>query len=245
MARKAQSRSNPTPRNAHTANASSRRLRSIAAAAALVIAATGCSDPLARIDRQVAQLAEYRTRQIDGGARPPIPRDLRTPTRDETASSLVESPGTTNPAASELSYTPQQRILDEEGRFDTEATTERVTRRLQSYGAAAVGLGATDVQTVTLEDAFSLAQTSARDYRTAEESYLLAAIAVLVQRHLFSPRLFNDTSFGFTSVGDNGRFENAVSLVNSLRVTQQLPYGGNVEAEWIWQASEQLRSSID
>lgn len=92
-----------------------------------------------------------------------------------------------------------------------------------------------------LSDTFRVAQTSARELRSAEDEYLLTAIRLLIERHLWGPRFFNDTSATIAGFGDEGSFQHAASIVNTLRATQRLPYGGEVEAAWVVRATEQLR----
>lgn len=96
-------------------------------------------------------------------------------------------------------------------------------------------------EALDLSDSFRFAQVSARELRTAEDDYLLSAIRVLVQRHLWGPRFFNDTSATLAGFGNQGSFQHAASLVNTLRATQRLPYGGEVEASWVVRATDQLR----
>lgn len=97
---------------------------------------------------------------------------------------------------------------------------------------------------VDLATAFKIAQRSAREHRNQEDTYLVTAISLLLERNQWTPRLSNDTSAVLDGGGDEGRYDNAVRLVNDLRVTQRLPYGGRAEAAWVWEASEQLRSSV-
>ena len=76
---------------------------------------------------------------------------------------------------------------------------------------------------------------------SAQEEYLLSAISLLIERHQWGPRFFNDTTATVGATGDDGEFFPALDLVNSLRATRRLPYGGSVEAAWVWNAAEQLR----
>ncbi len=92
-----------------------------------------------------------------------------------------------------------------------------------------------------LEGTFRLAQRSAREFKTSEEEYVLAAIRLLIERHRWGPRLFNDTSVVASGNGTDGSYQSAVDLINELRVTQRLPAGGELEARWVWNATEHLR----
>jgi outer membrane protein TolC len=154
---------------------------------------------------------------------------------------LSTRPSTTNPAAEELTFTAADEARD-------------LSARLRMY-AADGGLNVTEgddavqrlftppegVRVIALAEAFKLAQQSGREYRSAEEELILAAIRLLSERHLWGPRLFNDTTVGLFGSGDDGRFEHTAELINQLRATQRLPYGGSVEAAWIVRATDQLR----
>ncbi|MCG3123861.1 MAG: hypothetical protein GIKADHBN_02289 [Phycisphaerales bacterium] len=174
-------------------------------------------------------------------------RETLAPTRDvagndlgksRISEDLEKSPATVNPNADELTFTPISENRD-------------VAERLESYarevlGAQAAGIKESEAPTtplmpIDLRDAFRLAQTSAREFKTAEEEYILAAIRVLIERHRWGPRLFNDISAVASGFGTDGSYQSAVEVINDLRVTQRLPAGGEVEARWVWNATEQLR----
>lgn len=135
---------------------------------------------------------------------------------------LQKRPGTTNPRAAELRYDAAREMTD---------ASRRLSVEIQSQEAPPY----------RLSDSLREAQRSAREFRTAEDDYLLAAIRVLVQRNLWGPRFFNDTTARLEGFGDEGSFQHAASLVNTLRATQRLPNGGSVEASWVVRATEQLR----
>ena len=50
------------------------------------------------------------------------------------------------------------------------------------------------MRTLSLQDAFRQGQETAREHLTAQEDYLLSAIRLLKERHLWDPRLFASTS---------------------------------------------------
>ncbi|MFA6045254.1 MAG: TolC family protein [Phycisphaerales bacterium] len=164
------------------------------------------------------------------------PPPLREPKREQWEIKGITStdPRTVNPAAGEL-------------KFDAAASDRDVAARLNEY-ANAEGVR-TDMAAPTpegaiplsLEEALKQSQRTGRELLSAQEQYISSAISLLIERHLWGPRLFNDTTFGFAGSGDNGRFANALNVINNMRVTQRLPYGGSVEAAWVFDASEQLR----
>jgi len=96
-----------------------------------------------------------------------------------------------------------------------------------------------------LEDVFRIAQQSGREYLNAEEDYLLAAIRLLIERHLWGPRFFDDVTTTFSGQRLSGvGYRSALNVMNELRLTQRLPYGGNVEARLVTQAAQQLTAIV-
>lgn len=206
----------------------------------------GCAGR-AQLDRAMAQVIEeqsLRLREDILAPRPPqADLGLRTPHGTphgaDRASLLSKAPATANPTASELSFTPASEERD-------------VAARLRALGAQS-GLGAAEgdaaivaaegARVLTLVDALRTAQQRAPEFLAAQEDYLLAVIRLLIERHQWSPRFFNDTTVALAGDGADGQFTPALNLINSLRATQRLPSGGSVEARWVWNASEQLRQS--
>ncbi len=197
----------------------------------------GCANPMAAIDKKINKAAESRAVAI-GSNRSPTLQPFET--RRSRGAKTDKNPDTRNPSAAELDYTGRAP----DGRTPAEVARS-LSNTLEGYGERAVGLSDAEVRTISLADAFGIAQRQSREYRTAEEDYLIASIRLLIERHLFDPRLFNDTSLTLDSDGSDGRFDSALRVINTMRVAKQLPYGGSVEARWVWSAAEQLRSSVE
>jgi outer membrane protein TolC len=147
-------------------------------------------------------------------------------------------PRSENPSLDQLDVPVQKEALSD----------ARIADRLRAYADYASGTapdpdGAEPAAAIpiTIRDAFRTAQQTGREFLRNQEDYLLAAIRLLQERHLWGPRFFNTTSVGLSGEGDGGRFEHATRILNSLRATQRLPYGGAVEAQWIVEATNQLR----
>ncbi|MEO1510540.1 MAG: TolC family protein, partial [Planctomycetota bacterium] len=209
------------------------------AIAASLLTLAGCTDPLGRIDSRVRSLVEERSRELGMDTRAPA-RSLDLRRGDREGDLDDRSPPTTNPDASELDV----RAIDE-----SEADRD-VAARLQAFADFGLGLGPgpageepVEPIQIDLDETFRIFQDQGREILTAEESYILAAIQVLQVRHLFSPRFFNDTIIGFDGSGSEGRFDHAFDILNTLRVTQRLPGGSSLSAEWIVRATDQLRDT--
>jgi len=213
------------------------RIVTLAFAAGWLASAAGCNRGMDRIDRRLNQILGESSLRAGLGTQPRIqPASGAIP----SGGSLYDTnPATTNPAAADLTYTELDR-----GRPGTPEVVQGLNDRLRNYALTAGGIGADNVIRLSLLDALRLAQREGREYLSAEETYIIDAIGLLTERHRWGPRLFADSTLTATGDGDEGRFDNALSVVNSLRATQRLPYGGDVEARWVWNATEQLRSSV-
>ena len=206
-----------------------------AAIGSAIVPLVGCSGGMQGVDRRIAQAMEQRAEAM-GLNRVPSRQWERIADDAPPASPgerLTErTPPTRNPPASELGF--QQADADRD-----------VAARLADYTDEAF---TADPQTALLLDfstSLRIAQESSRDFLRDEEEYILAAIRYLIERHRWTPRLFNDTSAALAGAGDDGRFETALALVNELRVTQQLPFGGTAEAAWLVRATQELRDQVD
>lgn len=198
------------------------------ATACLLVTLSGCASGLGGVDRRIEALVAKRADALGTGTPNPAPRTATEPAERDDADHSTD-PQTANPETEELSYTqadPQRDVAD---------------RLKQLTEPEIAGDNSTMLD---LTAVFRLAQESAREYLTAEEEYVLAAVRLLIERHLWSPRFFNDTSAQIGADGDGGSFDTALSIVNELRATQRLPYGGSVEASWVARATQQLRDEV-
>lgn len=202
-------------------------------AAWLIAAMTGgCSGYGSDVDRRVSALLTESAQAVGGGATVP---------RGQAAAVSPERPGPDAWQATPASVNPPADAI----RYDTLPESRSVEERLQRY-AAALGLttegpAATDVRRLTLTDVLRQAHQTGREYLEAEERYVLAAISLLIERHQWGPRFFNDVRVALEGQAEEGDVRSALRVVNALRATQRLPYGGEVEASLVWAATEQLR----
>lgn len=189
---------------------------------------TACNSGMSRIDLETQKLMAQRSSAIGGGAVAPEARPDGDIGRKNPAWAAKTVP-TTNPDGADLSY-------------DIASESRDVAARLEGYQAKEAQLRPGETaRHLSLTEALRVGQQSASEYLAAEEAYILAAISLLTTRHQWSPRLFNDTSFTVSGQGTDGSFQNALKVVNNLRVSKQLPFGGAIEASWLTQATQQLQ----
>lgn len=192
----------------------------------VALAATGCSTDQS-VDEKLAGIVQQRSSLLGPETLSPR-RNYVDPA--ETKAQNEKVPDTRNPQADTMTYRAASEARDVAARLDAFGRESLTPRE-----------GGPPLLVLDLAESFRIAQRSAREFLTAEEDYILSGIRLLIERHLWGPRLFNDTSVQFSGAGRDGSYESAVRVINDLKVTQRLPYGGSVEAGWIWDATEQLR----
>lgn len=213
---------------------------SFCAAILVILTVIGCESGMSRIDRATDNLVRQTSREIGGGAVPPrVEREdfvagsaLRYPSDRDTF-----NPGTVNPPAAELAYTPEPAQMEE---FDPAIEAQDAIDRLEQSLAEPPA----DALRLDLSGTLAQAIRTSREYRTAEEEYILSALRLLIERHRWGPRFFDEVSADIAAIGEDDKFDTALSLVNELRVTQRLPYGGEVSARLLARATEDLHQRI-
>jgi len=203
-------------------------LRTAFPLAALLAHAAGCTSGLEGVDRRTNALLAESSRRLDGGAITPE-RTWQDPSEGKHARFVDKDPKSTNPAADDLSFKVADEARDVASRL----------KALQDEDAATTP----DAIEVDLPAALRQSHLTAREYLSAEEDYILSGIRLLIERHRWDPRLFATSAVNVAGGFDDGTSSSALSIVNELSVRKQLPFGGEVAARWIWQASEDLRSS--
>lgn len=182
------------------------------------------------IDRRTDRLMRERLEGIGVVSAPE--RTFGDPSQPRSARELDRVPWTVNPTAEEIEFQEM-----DPGRS--------VQAMLDAYTRAAAGLDSERPPLeLTLDEALRLAQRASPEYLRREEEYILAAIRLLIERHAWSPRLIHSLGAELAGMADDGEFQGAVNVINDLRVTRRLQSGGQVEAAWVWRATEQLRDQV-
>lgn len=130
-----------------------------------------------------------------------------------------------NPLAKDLPATP--------------ATTQPATRPATLPATEA----AENAVSLNLERAISYSIAHAPEYRGRKEELFLASLNLLIERHLWGPRFFDTITAQARGTPERGDNEQAVDLINTIGVTQRLPYGGSVSAGALVTFTEELRQA--
>jgi len=191
------------------------------------------------IDRRINAMLENRSNELRSNKVPANDyktEEAQTGDKKIRDHSLATDPKTNNPVADELHYTPADEAQNVSERLSSYA--------VDAYGNTTSGGGLKDARQLNLTSSWQIAQKSSREFLTAEEDYLLAVITLLAEQHRWEPRFFNDTTLGATNGWTNGDAGTALNAINTLRVQQKLPYGGQVQAAWVANMSQQLVGQV-
>lgn len=87
-----------------------------------------------------------------------------------------------------------------------------------------------EVRVFGLPDALAYALRHSRTFQDAKEDLYLSALALTLERHLWTPQLVTTIRADYTNAGQDEAFDQALTAVGEAAVTQRLPWGGNVSA---------------
>lgn len=223
-------------------------------AAILCLPAAGCRQLVRTTDRDVAALIEKRQRQaLDyrqpaplGDAGQPLPRP------DHAAYDPDPSPSTTR--VPEGFQATEDR--EEDGAAALDAGVTRVPAPPPDATDVAEGPdGLPDAdaappptrfreEVFTLTDALAYAQRHRREYQTAKEDLYLAALALTLERHLWTPQFAAGLRGVYGNFGEVTDFDQATRFVADLSVSQRLPYGGEFTAAAVSTLIRDVKRSI-
>lgn len=143
----------------------------------------------------------------------------------------ADKPTTINPRSDELTFHAVDKAAN-----DAKSIAERFEQLMA---------GSPDAKLLTFDESIAYALEHAEEYLLAQESYLITAIRLLIEEHRWTPLPTNVSSASIIADGNDGRFSSALNLLNATAVSQQLPFGGDVSAAFVVDATQQLDNAID
>jgi outer membrane protein TolC len=102
----------------------------------------------------------------------------------------------------------------------------------------------TDVEVLTLAQVLAYAFEHARDFQDAKEDLYLAALALTLERHLWTPRFAGDIRTQYANFGQIRKFDQAMDAVSRVAVEQRLPYGGEITAQLLGTLMRDLTNHV-
>ena len=97
---------------------------------------------------------------------------------------------------------------------------------------------------LTLTEALAYAMQHRRELHDAKEDLYLAALALTVERHLWTPLFASELRTVYGNFGEITDFDQAMRFVADLSVSQRLPYGGEFTARAVSTLIRDVKKTI-
>jgi outer membrane protein TolC len=209
----------------------------------LCLLSGGCRPLVRATDRDVAALIEKRQREALDYSRPAPLSDTDDPLPEPGTSAYQRSP---NPRTSEV---PEGFYAVQHSTGDSAQLTTRPAASAPATTAASAPLPASQPtrfreKVFTLTDALAYAQQHQREYQAAKEDLYLAALALTLERHLWTPQFAADVRQVYGNFGEITDFDQATRFAADLSVAQRLPYGGEFTAAAVSTLIRDVKRSI-
>jgi len=196
---------------------------------------------MGRIDARTDELIRQTAAEINADVYPSASSMTRSDGRallfpDDS----IMSPPTRNPDAEDIVFQAAEEVHDEEVLREA----NDALGRLADGGMIDPADAPPGTLVLDLGDALAQSLRTAREFKTAEEEYVLASLRLLIERHQWGPRFFDEVSATVSGAGADNHYDTALRLVNEFGVTQRLPYGGEVSARLLARATEDLHQRV-
>lgn len=99
-------------------------------------------------------------------------------------------------------------------------------------------------QPITLLSAIAYAERGRREYQTAKEDLYLVTLALMLERHLWTPIFAAELRSVYGNYGEIREFDQAMRFVADLSMAQRLPYGGEFTARTVSTLVRDIRKGL-
>ncbi len=183
----------------------------------VMMCVVGCSPDFHTIDRHVNEMLLEGAEGINAPVPPrPVERWAEVTASEEAMND--KHPSTFNPPAESMEWESIASIEAQE-----------VLARLRGYEVAADA-----GNELSFDEAVSWAFEHGREYRFAEEDYLLACLRLVLELHDWTPQIADEIALQYEHEdGDNDFLQSSKGLINTFSASQQLPWGGEVTASYV------------
>jgi outer membrane protein TolC len=196
-----------------------------------LLAGGGCEALVRQTDQDVARLIEARQREALG----------------QTAAANVGPPNLRKPGRGAYRYNPSPTSTAVPAAFTTTllpASAPTIATSQPSATAPATQPATRPAGVFTLTNALAYAQQHQREFQTAKEDLYLAALALTLERHLWTPIFASNLRTVYGNFGEARNFDQAMRFVADLSVSQRLPYGGTFTANAVSTLIRDVKKSI-
>jgi len=197
-------------------------------------------------DRDVAALIERRQREALGYRQPAPLGDADDPLPEPDRAAYDPNPSPTTTAIPQGFEAPEEESVPAPPAATAPAISAPATTAPTTAAASAPASQPTRFRNkvVTLTDALAYAQQHRREYQTAKEDLYLAALALTLERHLWTPQFAASLRGVYGNFGEVTDFDQATRFVADLSVAQRLPYGGEFTAAAVSTLIRDVKRSI-
>ncbi len=198
----------------------------------MLLVFSGCEMGLRQIDDATNRKLRESAEAIGGDAVAPVTDGSRYATGSYFPSWAKDAdrPTTINPRADELEFKPVDKAMN-----DAKSIADRFEQLMA---------GSPDATLLDFDESVAYALEHSEEYLLAQESYLITAIRLLIEEHRWTPLPSNVSSAAIIADGNEGRFSSTLNLLNATSVSQQLPFGGEVSAAFVVDATQQLDNAV-
>ena len=192
----------------------------------VLLLGSGCQQLVQQTDQDVAKLIEARQRAALG----------------QTADADIGRPRTLpKPGRAAYQYKPSPTSPTVPAAFIT-STTQPTSQPTTTAPATQPATRPAGVFTLT--SALAYAQQQQREFQTAKEDLYLAALALTLERHLWTPIFASNLRTVYGNFGEARNFDQAMRFMADLSVSQRLPYGGTFTANAVSTLIRDVKKSI-
>jgi outer membrane protein TolC len=192
------------------------------------------------LDRAIVDAIAERQQQALG-ERQSI--DTQPPERIEPGPKAYES----SPRATADALPPEFHTSAESDKMPDEDIVTRMVSKLENSTTSAPTSRPVQRyrdQPFTLTDALRYASRWRRELQSAKEDLYLAALALMLERHLWTPRFAAELRGVYGNFGEVTDFDQATRFVADMSVAQRLPYGGEFTARAVSTIIRDVKRSI-
>ncbi len=208
----------------------------------------GCQQLVEWTDRDVAVAIRQRQRELLHGSTPVRLDERREPSSEPDATSYAYVPPAVPPgvpAGFEVQAGPiTQPQTSQPASGPASAPTAGSQPALAPSATSRPATQPHRSRPLTLTDALAYADRHRRALQTAREDLYLAALALTLERHLWTPQFAAELRTVYGNFGEIRDFDQAMRFVADLNVSQRLPYGGQFTARAIATLIRDVKRSI-
>lgn len=221
---------------------------------ACVACLCGCDATIRSTDREVARVIAQRQREslsyeASAGLEPQTDRSARAGSpaydRKATRTKLDVPPAFIASESTTWASTPTSDATASMSATSSAPDSMPTSTTMPTSGMAASQPTKYRSEPITLLSAIDYAERNRRGYQTAKEDLYLVTLALMLERHLWTPIFAAELRSVYGNYGELRNFDSAMRFVADLSMSQRLPYGGEFTARAVSTLVRDIRKGIN